>query len=742
MEIYQKKLQEETVYLEETIDLIKRELALETTALAGKKARLIALGKDMWENTVHFSNDFDRLPEINQYLAEVNNQACDYGNTLKRIEKYSKILGTPYFGRFDFSEEGSTEREKIYIGLCNVNDSKTHKIAVYDWRAPISSLFYRFEVGRASYDAPSCTISGDVWLKRQYKIINSRLKYFFDSTVNINDEILQEVLSRTSSAKMRNIVKTIQKEQDLIIRDTENELLIVQGVAGSGKTSVALHRIAFLLYEGMNSKVDANNITIISPNPILSRYISGVLPELGEENVDRTTFDEIAAGLIDGRMRAETRNEQFESLITSRGGEEEKIRRQGIELKGSREFAKILDRLIQLYERRLIAFEDVCFDGKTLFTRHQLKSHILNNKIGMPLAKRLQRLENKILEKVYPLRKIRLKRIEKVVENSDGHDMEVRSFSRLLSLKESKKFLGMLRKFTVVEYLDLYKLLFNKQELFNKLAGGLELPGDIEQAILRTKECLENGYLYFEDCAPVLYLKLKLEGADMFSGIRQVVIDEAQDYYPMQYEVFRLLFREARLTLLGDIHQAIEKDADMSIYDTAADIFNKQKTVKLSLNKSYRSSFEINTFNQKLLKGEQDFISFERHEAEPMVVYKEGPKQVDHAVENDIADYLERGYESIAVVGKTWEEAKSIFAGLKNSVHIKLVSANSKDAWKGAMVIPAYMMKGLEFDAVIIHGASRENYYSEFDRKLLYLACTRALHRLTLYYTGEKSPFL
>jgi DNA helicase-2/ATP-dependent DNA helicase PcrA len=739
---YKQDLQEETDYLEQTLAIIKCELDMENAAVMEQKSKLLALRKDMWENTVHFSNDFDRLPEINHYLEEVNNQTANYGSTKKQIERYHAMLAMPYFGRFDFAEDGSVNSEKFYIGLHNLMDSKTQYIFVYDWRAPVSSIFYSSEVGKASYNAPVGAISGDVLLKRQYKIKDSKLKYFFDCNIRINDEKLQEALGNNTSARMRSIVETIQKDQDAIIRDTENELLVVQGVAGSGKTSIALHRIAFLLYEGLQTKLASSNIIIISPNNIFSKYISSVLPELGEENVGETTFDDIVWKLIGHRLETETRNRQLESLIVSRNTGEEEIRRHGIEFKGSHAFTKILDRLIQHYERRIVVFEDVYYNGNVLMTRQQLKNLFLNNKIGMPMAKRLKRIEKKVLEIIRSLNKKRLAKIEKIVEESEGHELEIKSFSRLLLMKESKKIAKRLQSFTEVDYLDLYKLLFNSRELFYKLSRGLDMPEDIEQIISSTRAGLDRGRANYEDCAAVLYLKLRLEGSHLFSGIKQVVIDEAQDYYPLQYEVFYLLFGDARLTVLGDIHQSVEKDADNSFYDVITEIFHSKKMVRLFLNKSYRSSFEINAFTQKLLDKKQHLISFERHEAEPVLVFKDSAEMVDHAVIQDIGNYFEQGYESIAVICKTWAEAEKLHSRLKESINIKLVNTDQGEIGKGALVIPAYMVKGLEFDVVLVYGASRDNYATEFDRKLLYVACTRALHRLALYYTGEKSTYI
>ena len=278
MNNYEQNKQDEILYLDNILNFLKKELAKDEYDITFRKRDLIASRKDMWQETVHSSNDLDRIPEMLQHLSEVDSQNYNYGKTQERINRYTRTLNSPYFGRFDFKEDGYDDIEQIYIGLYNLIDKDTSSILIYDWRSPISSIFYQCEIGKGSYIAPREIISGDISLKRQYKIQSSKLKYFFDSSIKINDEVLQKVLSHNSSPSMKNIVETIQKEQDIIIRDTDNELLIVQGVAGSGKTSIALHRIAFLLYIGMASKIHSNNIIIISPSSVFSKYISGVLP--------------------------------------------------------------------------------------------------------------------------------------------------------------------------------------------------------------------------------------------------------------------------------------------------------------------------------------------------------------------------------------------------------------------------------------------------------------------------------
>ncbi|MBU3099038.1 MULTISPECIES: HelD family protein [Clostridium] len=731
---------EETLYLDDTLNFLKKELAKDEYDINFRKRDLITSRRDMWQESAHSSNDFDKIPEMLQHLSDVDSQNYSYEKTLKHIKKYTQILNSPYFGRFDFKENGYDDTDKIYIGLYNLIDKDTSSILIYDWRSPISSMFYQCEIGKGSYIAPFSIISGDVIMKRQYKIKDSKLQYFFDSSVTINDEILQEVLSHNSSSTMKNIVETIQKQQDIIIRDTENELLIVQGVAGSGKTSIALHRIAYLLYVGMGSKLHSNNIIIISPSSVFSKYISGVLPELGEDNVEETTFDNIIIDFLDNRFIFESRKEQLESLIIN-NNQSINIKMENTKFKGSKTFVIILDRLINYYEHNLTNFEDLYYDGKIIETKQQLNNLFLNGKMDMPISKRLKRIESMMLNKIHPLRKSRLQKIQKIVLNGTNHQLEIKSFSRLLAIKEAKVLMSHIHKYTQVDYANLYKLLFNKSGLFFKLSKGLELPKEIKQMILKTAESLHKGHIDYEDCAPLLYIKLKLNGNREFPDIQQVVIDEAQDYYPLQYEVFNLLFARAKFTILGDFNQTLEKHGNKFIYDDLENILNKKQSLKLSMNKSFRSSIEINSFTQKILNSKEEFVSFDRHEDEPIIVFKDNEKSIYEAIILDIHKYESLGYESIAVICKTQQEALIIEKELISLDNIKLLNIDDTEIIKGTVVIPSYISKGLEFDVVLVFNVSKNNYNSEFDRNLLYVACTRALHQLVIYYTGEKSDF-
>lgn len=737
MKDYAKNFLEEKEHLDYTISKIKEQLTREERQLSRRKKNLRKSRREMWEDAGHFPTDFAGAAEISQYRSEAIVQTETYLGNLARIEMYKRMVDSPYFGRFDILEEGQEDVEKIYVGLGTFTDADSFKVLVYDWRAPISSVFYRSELGPAEYETPSGTRRGEVLLKRQYKIRKGKLLHFFDSGILIRDEVLQDILSRNASTQMRTIVESIQKEQDMVIRDNTHGLVIVQGAAGSGKTSIALHRVAYLLYEGLENKLNWRDILILSPNQVFSQYIANVLPDLGEENVEEITFDSVAGEALEG-LSFETRGEQLERIIEMR----DSLSLENIDFKGSRTFVKILDRFLDYYQRKLIPFEDVYYNGVVLATRQQMKSRFLMNR-NVPMARRLKHIEKLIWEEVEPLRRTRLKKIEGIVQAGEGHDLEIKPYSRLLSMKESRRFGEKLHRFTKVDWRTLYRTLF-EEKVFSKVAAGMDLPDSLDRILEQTRSRLEKGTVFFEDAVPLLYLKLKVEGTEKYSRVKHIVIDEAQDYSPLQYEILKKLFRWADLTVLGDVDQRMGTGAGMSLYDDILKVFAEKDAVKLVLSKTYRSSYEISQFTQRLLGREQLPGAFERHDEAPRIVESDTEQSMEQGIASEAAGFLAHGFESVAVICKTRISAEKLYKSLEKLIpaHLHLVGPDSRKFYKGITVIPVYMAKGLEFDAVIVYGADKKNYFTELDNRLLYIACTRALHRLVLYYTGEKSPFL
>ena len=747
MSNYRESLEKEQNYLSQTLAVIRKELNITEKELADNKANMMEARKAMWENGGHSYANFTQITEANQYLMEVKAQTVGFENKEKRVKNYRQILNSPYFGRFDFTEESFAEQEKIYIGLFNVMDSAQRDIYVYDWRTPVAGMFYRYESGKAKYRISSGEVSGVIGLKRQYKIKQGELEYFFDCSITINDELLQDVLSRNTSTKMRNIVETIQQEQDKIIRDTESELLMVQGVAGSGKTSVALHRIAFLLYQGMGAGLKSEDIVILSPNVIFSRYISNVLPELGEENVPQFTFDEIGERVLGTvqacqEMELEMRANQLERLTLHQHDRQGILMRNMIEFKGSEAYLTLLERFLHYVEHRLIDFQDVYYHNRILATREELKSLFLHDEVGMPIGKRLNRIERRIMESSHPLQKERLNRIEKIVQHSEGHDLEIKSFSRLLAIKETKKLSDQVRHFTRIDSFSLYILLLSSPRLWEKIAAGVPIPQQWEEMAALTLEKIKQGLIPYEDIPALLYLEMRVEGIHHFAHIRHVIIDEAQDYFPLYYELFKQLFRNARFTVLGDVGQAVEREIGSDFYDRVANTLHKEKSQMLTLSKSYRSSLEINAFAGRFLNQYQSVIPFERHEGEPQIIYRPTEHEQEDKIIADVRAFQADGWDTIAILCKTQREAQWLFDVLKESLPLKLLHRQGDGLEKGIVILPIYLAKGLEFDAVLVYDVSKDNYFGELDRKLLYIASTRALHRLNLYYTGEKSPLL
>ncbi len=738
------KYSEEINYLNKIINLLKEKLEYETDQLDNQKADLIESRRDMWENTTHSSADFDKLTDFNQYLSALQAQTFTYTELAKSISKHEKMIESPYFARIDFTEEGYDDTEKIYIGLFNLMDERNHEIKVYDWRAPISGIYYRNETGPVEYKAPAGIIKGTVSLKRQFKIAKGQMEYFFDSNINILDEMLMVALSKNMTSKMKTIVETIQKQQDLIIRDLYNDLLVVQGVAGSGKSSVALHRIAYLMYQGLNLNLSANNIIVISPNPLFSKYISNVLPDLGEENINEYTFENIFLKLFENKLSMKTKSENFENIITAESEEKKDFLRSYDEFKGSFVFSKIIDRYIDYYEHRLIPFEDVYFNGKTLEKGELLKAFLLSGKLDMPTGKKLKIIESRILEKVRDDRIERRSKIEKAVNKLNNHEFEITSYTRLLAARETQALAERVRKFTELDSFEIYKKLFSDINIFKNISKGLDLPENIDQIISFTDKALNDPCnIPYADGTALMYMNIKLEGCDLFSGIKQVVVDEAQDYYPIHYYILKNLYRYARFTIVGDVNQSVEKDSPLSLYDDIISIFNFVKSNKVFLNKSYRSSYEIGRFSAKLLGGENLTEFFKRNEEEPAFIKSNNSSSLQGEIVKTIEKYKSDGFSSIALICKNLKEASDLYFKLSNKTKIRFIDyLNYDSVLEGTLVLPVYLAKGLEFDAVIVYEANDKQYNTKYDKKLLYIACTRALHRLSVFYTGKLTRFL
>ena len=706
--------------LAQTISLAEEQLKQAKEAADKKKSEIIEAKKDVRENTEHgitslyTSDSFEALVELSQYINPVTDKIIDYEEEEHKILLLEKMIKSPYFARIDFKFDDEDEFEKIYIGRSSLRKNSYQEMYVYDWRSPIASIFYRFMTGEAFYDAPCGRVTGELNLKRQYEIKNGKLEYFFDSDVQIVDEFLRQLLSQNTTAKMKAIVETIQHEQDVVIRDMENDLLMVQGVAGSGKTSIALHRAAYLMYQGLQTKLSANNIMIISPNSIFEQYISNVLPELGEDNVISSVFEDILSALLIGR-KIQSRNDFLENLIVNSKYKE--ISRNSIEFKTSSFFREILDQFLIDIPRQWIEFEDVYYEGKCVVSRQILKDKILG-RTETPLGIKLEQLEDYILEQIFGTGKGR------------GH-------------KEEKNLIKQeIQKFIKIDIVELYKILFSNEAYFYSLLQNSNLSQGIKSIWEYTRENLEADRLYYDDAIAIAYLYLKIYGTNKYKNIKQVVIDEAQDYYPLQYEIFNLLFSNAKFTILGDMKQTLAKKEDISFYEQIQKILNKKKSSLIMLDKSFRCTNEILNFSLKFIEKSSQIKSFNRNGDSPKVYIADNSEIFIDEIVKEINLCQEKGFQSICLICKTEKNSIYLFNKIKHKLDIQLIKNGSVSDLQGVFILPVYMSKGLEFDTVLICDADSQNYHDEDDKNLLYVACTRALHKLSLFCENEVSPLI
>lgn len=724
----------EEAHLEETIQAAEEQLAQTRQAVEKRESEMMEAKEEIWGNTEHGvgsgnlgnAADFEALVELSQEAAMVTDMVADCEEMRRKIRRLEQVIGSPYFGRIDFLFEGETSPEPVYIGRTSLMEKNAARIYVYDWRSPIASVFYRFMTGEAYYDAPGGRITGQVERKRQYEIKDSRLHYFFDTDVNIRDEILKQLLSRNTSPQMKTIVETIQKEQDVVIRNMEDDLLLIQGVAGSGKTSIALHRAAYLMYQGLQSALSANNILILSPNATFEQYISNVLPELGEENVVSLVFEDILHTFLK-EQEIQSREAFLEGAMA--GGTRTQDIRRSMEYKTSMAFLEVLDRFVADIPLQDIPYRDISFQGGLVATGEELRRR-LSQRPEVPLAVRLTQLEDWVLEKAFGTQKWKHKE------------------DRNLILQE-------LQTFTRLDVCGLYRRLWEAwicdapgeglavvQSPADTTGRGGNLRTDLSRIRRDTLDMLDAGRLGFDDAIAVLYLHLRIYGNDAYRNIRQVIIDEAQDYYPLQFEIFRMLFPAAKYTVLGDVNQTLAKQEDLSFYGQVQKMLGKKKMSLITLDKSFRCTEEILQFGLQFVGHRPEIQCFNRPGDPVEVESVDGHEAYLDRILSKARECQDKGMGTVCLLCKTAKGAKRLYTELMTRMDLKLVEGSGAESIRGNLLMPSYLAKGLEFDAVILCDADARNYPAWEDGQILYISCTRALHRLILLCEGELTPLL
>lgn len=731
----------EKTNLERVVNEIKIQLNNGINAVSNYKKEAIDLQKEMWEDAKCMPTDLFDLEgptTIWQYQASLSNQARKYKFAYDKVGRLERMYQSPYFGRIDFIEDGEENAEQIYIGIYNLSTSNTREILVYDWRAPISSMFYDYETGLCSYDCPAGSISGQMLLKRQYKIENMNIVYMFDSSLSINDEMLQEILGKSTDSRMKTIVTSIQMEQNAVIRNSQNKILIVEGPAGSGKTSIALHRAAYLLYKYRES-IKSENILVFSPNHVFEDYISNVLPELGEENIQRSTFIDFFEYVLETKYRIETMHQQMEYILT---GNTNKTRLSCIKFKSSLQYLTILKKYIEQLENGIgLEFKDLIYNGTLIITADDIYRLFRNDYSIFSYAKRLEKLRQRLF---YLLEQCEEKRVKELLENDLQENHSSTEEERTLADQNVKAELESLKNdiilMTAFDVYLLYKNLFRNIESFAQYVDNLEIE-DLGSLGLYTACQLEQGIIKYEDVAPIIFLKIVLNTGGNTKSIKHVIIDEAQDYTVIHYEIFKKVFEHCNMTILGDLNQSVNGYMNVGSFNNISDVFNKKDTKSISLTKSYRSSKEIADFCKEILMYTNHAEQLNRHGNKPKII-KIDKSNSFRRIAADIFDLKSKNYKLIAVICKTAGQCEALYKSINSYVDIGLISNQNEVYQGGVVIIPSYLAKGLEFDAVLVNSIENMDYSEAEDRRLLYTVCTRALHELYLYYFDNMSSFI
>ena len=670
---------QEKEYLKQIISFLKKVIG-NTDASVKDHVDTLAEYKDyIWSN-----KDIDPH-EIRSMRESILNHFALGESVINKRKRLTKILAIPYFGRIDFLEK--KENSKVmptYIGIHTFYDPESRATLIHDWRAPVSSMFYDHELGEAGYRSPSGEIKGEISLKRQYRIRGGKMEFMIESALTVHDDILQKELSSNVDDKMKNIVATIQREQNQIIRNEDIRTLIIQGVAGSGKTSIALHRIAYLLYTFRDS-ISSKDILIISPNKVFSDYISNVLPELGEETVPETSMEQILSGVLEHKYKYQTYfglvNELLEKPSSSL------IDR--IAYKASFGFISELDKFILHIENTYFKAADVKLTKYITIPAPFIEEQYLRFN-RYPIRRRFDAMADYMLDML----KIQ-------------YAFTVTTAGRNLLKKEIRLMFAGNNDIQV--YKDFFKWTNN--------------PGMFK---MRKGHTLE-----YSDLAPLAYLHLALEGnGNQPFRVKHLLIDEMQDYSPIQYKVIQKLF-PCRTTVLGDAGQSVNPYGS-----STAETIQKSLTASeiMKLCKSYRSTFEITDFAQKIHPN-AELEPVARHGEKPQILQFGSAVEELSGIMGLISTYRKSGYKSLGIICKTEQQAREMADVLKSYANdISFLSSQSSAFVQGIVITSAHMAKGLEFDEVIIPQTDERNYRSEIDKSMLYVAVTRAMHRLTLTF--------
>ena len=748
---------EELQRLSYTLEYVEQNLSTLTV-------RKSDLDKDMDRGKKHFSSE-NSQQYIDLMIGSMLQDRADI-----KLRNLIAARSKPYFARVDFQEKEKLNSEKLYIGKMALIREEDQELIIVDWRAPVANLYYEERLGDAHYVSPEGDVLGQLLVKRQFSINEGKLDEMFDIDITTNDEFLQASLGSSADNRLKEIVSTIQAEQNQVIRADMWRPLIVQGAAGGGKTTIALHRIAYLIYTYEKS-FKPENFMIIAPSKLFLNYISDVLPELGVEKTKQTTYEEFAFNVIGQKFKVNDHNQKLIQFVEINKTEEQKsyndLLRKQSELKCSMLFKEIIDQYIETIENDFIPKEDFKLGGRVVLTYDDINKLFVKDYRKHPIVKRIEEIKKHLRNRLKAQKEhlsdsIQAKcdryitNVKMVMEPSDARqelivkaiDKKNEVIGKLQEYSKTavKNYIAKISKTNPLQY---YRDFLDNQELYYSIVSG-KIDKDLADFLRNyTLQILDSDTVDLEDIAPIMYLKFKIYGVDEKIPVRHIVIDEAQDFSVFQFYTLKQIIKDSSFTILGDLSQAIHsyrgikdwKDINQYVFD--------EKGEMLTLELSYRTSVEIMDAANKVIATLKDpkLIPAKpviRHGDPVAVMNMLSRKEIAEDIADKIKGLRKQGFKSIAIICKTakeCEEMHSLFKKGKDSPYV--ITGREKEYKSGFLIVPSYLAKGLEFDAVFVADASAENYTtSELDTKLLYVALTRPLHKLYIYHIGEKSKLL
>ena len=709
-----KELSDEKIYLNNTIEKINDLLNSYGVSSAEQDKEIIKHRKFLWDNR----NELDEI-EINENCGQVALNEQLHSKKISRIRTLEKQLSNPYFARIDFKEDGE-DADSFYIGLSTVEDEDNFDIFVFDWRSPVANMFYDFESGPAYYDAPVRRIEGHIEFTRQYNIRNGEIVFMHNSNESLCDEALTSMLSGNATDKMKNIVASIQKEQNDIIRSDDSKILFIQGAAGSGKTSIALHRSAYLLYKHRKN-LNADNILIFSPNEVFAEYISDVLPELGESNIRQTTFELYSKRFLPSNYLYENKNDHLDYIYSNHSDKNEfKLRTKSMEYKNTMDFMNTLNKFIVDIPKLITKVTPIVIEGNQVVSRKSVEKTIFERFKDIPFLNRIEVVKQSLFSQVE----------NKYLSSKDNSHFDyVEDKKTFYDFCKAQVDLQVDAMIKTLDSVAIYKSLWSNIEKYTDI--------DLNNTKDLTLNYLNNNEVKFEDITPIIYIRSSLEGFRSYGNMKHVLVDEAQDYSPLFYEIVKRSFPNASLTIMGDLNQRIDKHSNVKSRNSIINVFNDVKTVVLT--KSYRSTGNITNFTKDILDTHEPIEAVDRIGDNPTIYIVNN--NLEERISTKINDMKEKGYKSIAIICKNKENSEKLYSSLKEiNNDINLITSDKCEFKIGVNVISSYIAKGLEFDGVIL--ADGESYLSIEDKHLFYTACTRALHELHIFSNTSLTDIL